>query len=93
MATDNDQRTTVLTVISGGTLSPETDVVDRVFRLQHATPQFFEYEGPATVVYTRTHLVVEGPEHAGWVFVVAGRVPSDDVEALPHPRFEVAGLS
>ena len=93
MATADDQRTTVITMIVGGTPSPETDVVTRAFRVQHPTPQFFEYEGPATVVYAGTHLVIEGPGHVGWVFVVAGRVPSDDVQALPYPRFEVSGLS
>jgi len=83
MATADDQRTTVITMIVGGTPSPETDVVTRAFRLQHPTPQFFEYEGPATVVHAGTHLVIEGPEQVGWVFVVAGRVPSDDVQAMP----------
>jgi hypothetical protein len=93
MATADDQRTTVMTIVFGGTLSPETDIVNRAFRVQHPTPQFFEYEGPATVVYAGTHLVIEGPEHVGWVFVVAGRVASDEVQALPYPRFEVSGLS
>jgi hypothetical protein len=93
MATADDQRTTVMTMTVGGTPSPETDIVTRAFRVQHPTPMSVEYEGPATVVYAGTHLVVQGPEDVGWVFVVAGRVPGRDVEALPYPRVEVSGLS
>jgi hypothetical protein len=93
IATADDQRSTVITLIVGSAVNPETTVVTRAFRLQHPTPQFLEYEGPATVVYAGTHLVVKGLEPVAWVFVVAGRVPSDDVQALPYPRVQVSGLS
>jgi hypothetical protein len=44
-------------------------------------------------VYAGTHLVIKGPDDIGWVFAVAGRVASPDVQDLPYPRFEVSGLS
>jgi hypothetical protein len=93
IATADDQRTTAITVIVGGTLSPEKDVVNRAFRVQHPTPQFFEYEGPATVEYSGKHLLIEGPDHVGWIFVVAGRSPATEVKGLPYPQFEVSGVS
>jgi hypothetical protein len=93
VATSDDQLTTVVTVIVGGTASPEQVWVHRAFRLQRRKPQSFEYEGPATVDYAANRLVIKTSDHAEWVFVVAGRATSEELKALPSPQFEVFGLS
>ena len=94
IATASDHRTSVVTIaVAGSPQHPDELVVSRAFRLQHSTPQFFEYEGPATVAFDGDHLLVEASADVGWVFVIAGRTIYGLPRNLAYRVFEVSGAS
>jgi hypothetical protein len=93
LRTTADQRTTVVSVISGSPQIPATGVVSVAFRLQHGPRAFADYAGPATVVYSRDRLTVAVNDRVGWTFVVTHDVASLGVEGPGYAQAGVTGLA
>jgi|WetSurMetagenome_2_1015567.scaffolds.fasta_scaffold155750_3 hypothetical protein len=92
MTTDLDGLATAITVSA---LRKRADIalVDSAFRLQHAKPQYLEFEGEAELAFEPKRLTLRAANGLAWEFVVTDRLPDDGLLKTDAVPMAVLGLA